>query len=193
MELDVKSVLIFWDPGHWKTAMASVMSLDYKRVYSNVDFFIHRKKTNKRIKGMDDINKIPYDPLVKGVIIIDEMWVNGNARRSQSESNMTFGELDMLKRKKNCDLIWIAQLFRMFDVYQRELAALLIEMRKFHKPWYKRPFFNARRLESKINSWTKVHYTAEREIDIFQIHKEVWMEYDQLSESRLETKKEKDE
>lgn len=191
-ELDVISILIFWDPGNWKTAVWTIISLDdYKNIYSNVDIFIHWKRINKQVRTMEDIDKINFDPTQKSVIIIDEMGVNWSARRSMSQENMQFWELDALKRKKNCDVIWIAQLHRMFDVYQRELAKLIIEMRKFYKPWSSHPLFLIEILKTNPLNTKRLDYQVTYEIDIFKIHEEIWMTYNQLDNSKL-TKKEND-
>lgn len=176
-EINVRSVLIFWDPWKGKTAIAVVMADDYERIYSNVDIFRDGKQINKRIDYMKDIEKIKFDPKHRGVIIVDEMWVNWNARKSQSQENMDFGKLDMLKRKKNCDVVWIAQLHRMFDVYQRELAQLIIEMQKFGR------MFEINRMQVKFNKGNKLWYTSKHRIPILEAQRQLGLSYDQLSES----------
>lgn len=82
---------------------------------------------NNHIDNIDDLKKIEFSP-IKWVIVLDEWGVNINARRSSSDDNRIYGELWMLGRKLNADIVICAQLWRMIDVYFRELANYIFEM-----------------------------------------------------------------
>ncbi len=70
---------------------------------------------------MKDASDIEYSD-TKGVVVLDELGINNNSRRSMSKDNMELNELPMLSRKKNVDILFIAQLSFMGDKVFRELA-----------------------------------------------------------------------
>lgn len=116
------------------------MASNYRLIYSNFEIFkgevdingsmLYEHKVSNDIKTMSDIEKIEYNE-VKGVVVLDESGLNINSRRSASEDNMEYARLGMLGRKKNVDIIIIAQLERSVDVYFRELSTYTVEMKSF--------------------------------------------------------------
>jgi hypothetical protein len=130
--IKTKIVSIYGLPGEWKTFFASFLSFFYARVYSNVDFFSNWKKRNVTIKTMSDINnKIKYNDKL-GILILDEAWVNVNARRSMSNDNIEYWQLAMYSRKYNINICIISQLERMADVYFREMSSYNFEMHSYY-------------------------------------------------------------
>jgi hypothetical protein len=65
------------------------------------------------------------------VVVLDESGLNINSRKSSSDENMEYARLGMLGRKKNVDILIIAQLERSVDVYFRELATYSVDMRSY--------------------------------------------------------------
>lgn len=100
---------------------------------------------------MEDIEAIEYQE-EKGVAILDESWLNINARRWMSQQNLDFIRLWVLSRKKNVDIIIISQLERLVDVALRELCSASFEMSSY---FYKKDYllFN---IEAKNRSWQLV-------------------------------------
>lgn len=172
----------FGPPGSWKTIMAMHVASYYKRIYSNFEIKRFWKKVSNVYKEIEELWEIPFNP-IKGIIIVDEGWVNNNSRRSWSDMNMLFGELAMLWRKKNVDIIQISQLQRMADVYYRELAYKSIDMARPTKmPW------NGLLFEYDITNQGGF-FEGTIEIDLFD-----WMEksgytYDTLETSRISRRK----
>jgi len=122
---------IYGLPGAGKTFFAVFLDQFYDRVISNIEITRDGKKHNQTISSISDLQihvpkKEPHP--VKWLVVIDEGWINNNARRSMSESNLEFGQLAMLGRKLNTDIIMIAQLERMNDSYFRELATYTFEV-----------------------------------------------------------------
>lgn len=67
------------------------------------------------------------------MILLEEAGINVSSRRFMSEQNMEFSELGMLGRKKNKDIIFIAQIERTVDVNIRELCQYRFDMRSFFR------------------------------------------------------------
>ena len=180
-----KIVLVLWRPGEWKTFFASFLASHYPRIFSNIDIKWYNKSIiEKNIKNIGDIENIRYDNR-KGVSLLDEWWVNINARRSQSDENRAFGELWMLSRKKNIDIIVCAQLGRMIDVYFRELANYVFEMHA----WFEKKDYLM--FEANIYTyidWNKIFIKSIR-IDLFQWTQLTNITYNTLEESRINMKK----
>jgi hypothetical protein len=65
------------------------------------------------------------------VVVLDESGLNINSRKSSSDENMEYARLGMLGRKKNVDILIIAQLERSVDVYFRELSTYSVDMRSY--------------------------------------------------------------
>lgn len=178
-----KIILIQWRPGEWKTFLAVFISSFYKRIFSNVDILKDWKSLSTFIKDIEDLKKIEFSP-IKWVAILDEWWININARRSQSKENQVFWELGMLGRKLNIDIIICAQLWRMIDVYFRELANYIFEMHAwFEKKDYL--LFEAKIYWSWWNSIIKI-----ARFDLFEFTRLTWITYNTLESSRI-WKKEK--
>jgi len=128
------NTIIYGRPGHGKTVLGVWMASYYERIHSNVDFFWRAPngaliKKNRDIKDLYDVEHIVYDD-IPGVILLDEMGVNANSRKSMSKPNEIYNELLFLGRKANCSAIWIAQRFMSIDVNGRELSDLRIEAKK---------------------------------------------------------------
>lgn len=87
-------------------------------------------KVSNDIKCIDDIEKISFNE-TKGIVVLDESGLNINSRQSSSAENMQYARLGMLGRKKNVDILIIAQLERSVDVYFRELSTYSVEMRSY--------------------------------------------------------------
>lgn len=125
-------------PWSGKTFLAVQMASTYPRwtIYSNVDIYENWKLISKPIRDIDDLERIPFTD-EKGVILLDELWVNNNSRRAMSESNLIFWRLAMLWRKLNKDIYHIAQLEAMNDKYFRELSEYRFELDSYFVAWKK--------------------------------------------------------
>lgn len=178
-----KIILIQWRPWEWKTFLAVFIASFYKRIFSNVDILKDWKSLSTFIKDIEDLKKIEFSP-IKWVAILDEWGININARRSLSKENQVFWELGMLGRKLNIDIIICAQLWRMIDVYFRELANYIFEMHAwFEKKDYL--LFEAKIYWSWWNSIIKI-----ARFDLFEFTRLTWITYNTLESSRI-WKKEK--
>jgi len=47
------------------------------------------KRISKRINDIDDLDLVQYDDR-KGILILDEMGINANSRRSMTDANLKF-------------------------------------------------------------------------------------------------------
>lgn len=182
-----KIILILWRPWEGKTYLATFLASYYERIFSNVNIDKNGKSMSKFISSIDEIESIKFSEK-KGVVLLDEWGVNVNARRSQSNENRIYGELWMLWRKLNVDIIICAQLGRMVDVYFRELANYVFEMHA----WFDRPgylMFEARIY--RYNDGNKNLIKIAR-FDLFEWSRLSWITYSTLETSKIsKSKKEK--
>lgn len=135
-----KIIAIYGLPGQGKTFLATFLASQYRLIYSNVQILkgvtdrngtvLYNQEVSNNIWSIEDIEKIAYND-TKGIVVLDESGLNINSRHSSSESNMQYARLGMLGRKKNVDILIIAQLERSVDVYFRELSSYSIEMRSY--------------------------------------------------------------
>ncbi len=168
---------IYWKPGTGKTYMATYLASFHKRIYANYSIKFKGREVANIITNIDDIEKIDYSD-VKGVVVIDEGWINLNARRSSSEANMEFWRLGMLWRKKNVNIIVISQLERMTDVYFRELSGCSLHMHSWfeskNKLWF----------EFEVTRWGKILWS--KYVDLFDWAEETWYSYDTLESGKID-------
>lgn len=180
-----KIILILGRPGEGKTFLAHFIASNYRRIYSNVNFLDENGNTvNNHIDDIEDLKKIEFHP-EKGVVVLDEWGVNINARRSASDDNRIYGELGMLGRKLNADIVICAQLGRMIDVYFRELANYIFEMHA----WFDRKdylMFEARIYGSGGENIIKVC-----RFDLFEWVRLTGFTYNTLEQSRIKGKEKK--
>lgn len=179
-----KIILILGRPWEGKTFLATFLASHYERIYSNVNIVKNWKNISSFISSIDEIQNIKFSEK-KGVILLDEWGVNVNARRSQSDDNRIYGELGMLSRKLNVDIIICAQLWRMVDVYFRELANYVFEMHA----WFDRPSYLM--FESRIyryNGEGKSLIKIAR-FDLFAWTKISWITYSTLETSKIQSSK----
>lgn len=143
-----KLILITWLPWSWKSFLAMFLSTFYAGIVSNLKVYNHWVQINTEIKTMEDIEFIE-NVWFKRCCILDEWWLNINARRWMSTDNLDFIRLWALSRKKNIDIIVISQLERMVDVAIRELCEVSFEMTSYftHKDYL---LFN---IEVKNRHW----------------------------------------
>ena len=135
-----KIIGIYGLPWQGKTFFATYLASQYKIIYSNVEIMkwvvdinenlITNIKVNNDIKTILDVEKIEYND-TKGIVVLDESGLNINSRRSASEDNMEYARIGMLWRKKNVDILIIAQLEFSVDKYFRELSSYTVEMKSY--------------------------------------------------------------
>lgn len=102
-------------------------------IHGTVDIngsMLYEHKVSNDIKCIADIEKIEYNE-TKGIVVLDESGLNINSRQSSSAENMEYARLGMLGRKKNVDILIIAQLERSVDVYFRELSTYSVDMKSY--------------------------------------------------------------
>ena len=131
--LQNRIVRIHGDPWTGKTFFACFIAADYGRIYANFEIYDKArpgKTRNGKIASLYEIDKIKYSPN-KGIVILDEGGLNVNSRRSSSNENLEAAKLAMLWRKKNVDILMIAQLDYSLDKYFRDLASVNIHMRSW--------------------------------------------------------------
>lgn len=166
-------------PWEGKTFFATFLTSFYSRIYSNIEIERDWKKITTYIANIRDIKKIRYSD-VKGVILLDEGGINVNARRSGSEENKEYGELAMLSRKYNVDIIICAQLKRMVDVYYRELSNYVFEMHA----WYER--YDYLMFETKIFGGWGENVISCKTLDLFKWSALTETTYNTLDNSRIQ-------
>jgi len=176
-------ITIYGKPWAWKTFFAVMLASFHKRIYSNVLIKHNGKQISNTIHSIDDLEKIDFSE-IKWIVIIDEWWVNANARRSSSEQNLEFGRLAMLWRKKNVNIVMISQLERMTDVYFRELANGSITMNSWFVKWGGLMFEATFRSESGNIEGSKF-------VDLMKWSDETWYTYDSLESSKIQSKQRK--
>lgn len=186
MIIQNKIILILGRPGKWKTYLAAFIASNYRRIYSNVNILDSRWNTVvNRIKNIHDLKDIEFNK-EKWVVLLDEWWININARASSSKENREYGELGMLWRKLNVDFIICAQLGRMIDVYFRELANYIFEM----NAWFDRKDYLM--FEARIygGGWENIIKIAR--FDLFEWSRLTGYSYNTLESSRIEKKEKKE-
>lgn len=132
-------------PWSGKSFLAIMMASTYPedRIFANVDILEDGVRLSKRIKTLEDLELIQFSP-IKGVLILDEMGVNVNSRRSMTDANLEFARIAMLGRKKNVDILTCAQLDGMADKYFRDLSAYTFEMQEPYFIKKNHPIFTAK-------------------------------------------------
>lgn len=169
-------------PWSGKSFFATFLASFYREIFSNLDITRMGILVSNRMKDLKDAKKIWFSN-VKWCILIEEAWVNINSRKWQSEENMEFSALGMLWRKKNKDIIVIAQLARTVDINIRELCKYRFDMRSF-----------------RVGSWIMFEVTIydrwgnimwSKEIDLVRWANMTGFSYNTLEESIITNKKEK--
>lgn len=123
-------IYITWLPWSWKSFMAMFLSSFYEWIISNYKIYNNWVQINEDIKDMNDIENIE-NVWYKRCCILDEWWLNINARQGMSSENLDFIRLWVLSRKKNIDIIVISQLERLLDVAIRELCEFSFDMNSY--------------------------------------------------------------
>ena len=174
-----KIVSVIGFPWSWKSFLAAFLSYWYPkdRIFANFDVYIDGKRVNKRISSIDDLHLVQYADR-KGILILDEMGINANSRRSMTDANLQFWEVAMLWRKKNVDIVNVAQLNGMADKYFRDMSVYRFEMTQwFERPWYL--LFEAT-VYDRYNT-----VVSKPTFDLFQLEALTWITYSTLESSRI--------
>lgn len=124
------TMLLSGKQGDGKTAFAMTLASLYPIIYSNFPIYLNGKLVTNLIRTVSDLKRIKRQD-EHAVIIIDEISQNAISRKSASDINIFYTTLSTLGRKIDADLIVIAQLERMADVYFRELAKFRYKMRSW--------------------------------------------------------------
>lgn len=140
-------------------------------------------KINKSIVELEDLEDIPYNDQ-KGLVIIDEGGLNVNARRSNTDANLEFAKLGILGRKKNVDIIIIAQLDIMVDKYFRMLSTYSLTMDSYFESKDKLMF--TFRVTNRFGN-----IVGEKQFDLFEFSKRTGMTYDTKETSMIDRTKKK--
>lgn len=173
--LDTMTIIVHGRMGHGKT-IASILISEHDfwytleiqgkkikkyRIYANFDIMYRGKKISSRINRFSDLRRIRFSR-VPGIIIIDEVGINANAKDSRSMGNRLISETNFLARKKNCSLLVISQRFKSIPIDQRDLADLILRVRKSHtKKWKYPQFYITREIRhsaysmSEVGKWTR--------------------------------------
>lgn len=173
-----KLMMINWLTWSWKSFFACYLSSFYERIICNFSIFYEWEKINESINTMLDIQWIDYSP-IKWVCIIDESWLNINARRWMSQTNLDFIELSALSRKKNIDIIVISQVERMIDVVVRELCRCSFEMQSYFI-WKDYLMFD---ITVQNRNWNLVKKIS---ADLFKFTQKYHWTYDTKENSKIE-------
>lgn len=174
-----KIYVIVGKPWKGKTFFATYLASFHRFIWSNFEIKLNWKICNNTIAKISDLEKIVFQEK-KQIIIIDEGGVNNNARRSSSDSNLLFGELAMLSRKKNTNLIMISQLERMSDVYYREMADCVFHMNSW--------FISGDKLMFEYTIEKNWQIEGSKFVDLFEWSKMYWYEYNTLESGKIEIK-----
>jgi len=166
-----KIYVIVGKPGAGKTLFATMLGSYHRIIWANYEIKYKGKVCNNLIQDIADLQKIQFSK-DKQMSIVDEGGLNNNSRRSSSDSNLLFAELAILSRKKNTNVIMISQLERMSDVYYRELAECIFEM----KSW----FVSGGRLMFEYSVTRNGEIEGSKFVDLFKWMEEYGYEYDTL-------------
>lgn len=174
-----KIISVIWFPGSWKTFFATMLAFWYPddRIFANIDIYRYWKRISKRIRDLDDLEHVVYNDR-KWILILDEMWINANSRRSMTEANMKFWEVAMLWRKKNVDIINCAQLNGMADKVFRDLSVMRFEMDSYYKSK------NYLMFEANVFNKYWIKYKKIK-LDLFQLEELTGLTYNTLESSRI--------
>lgn len=180
-DIDTKTFIIHWKMRNWKTQCAIFMALEWEwRIYSN--FKIYRDWTNivNYLEYFEDIAKTRFSKK-RGVLIIDEAWLNVNSKDWQNKESRSMEAVLFLIGKKNLTLIWIAQRYKSINVNAREMADKIVKMRKIQRP-YNYPTFEA---VTQKDKWTRLEFINSFFVDSIGLMREMNITYDQLEASVL--------
>lgn len=177
-----KIIWVYGDPWSWKTMItlffvAYFFLCNHRRIYSNVDYYYWDTKINHSINNLYDIQKIKFSPK-KGLLIIDEGGLNINSRRSSSKENLEYSKLAMLWRKKNIDIVLVAQLDYSIDKYFRDLSFASLHLHSFFT------WVDYLKFEAKI--YKKDYFVGAKEFDLFRLIKGTKFNYNTLEESEID-------
>ena len=142
-ELDTTTIIIHWLMGHGKSMAATLISENdftyefqkngkkykFSRIYANFDIERNGRKICTSLKSFSDLKRIKFSRF-PWVVLIDEMAIHANSKDARSENNRIISWLTFLARKINCSLIFISQRFKSIPVDQREVAWLILHLKK---------------------------------------------------------------
>lgn len=177
-----KIITVYGDPWSWKTLITLFFVgyfhiCGYKRIFSNVEYKYKWKRINRTIKDIKDIeNKIKFSEQ-KGIVVIDEWGLNINSRRSNSNENLEYARLWMLWRKKNVDIVIVAQLDYSIDKYFRDLSFASFYMESY--------FIRKDYLMFEVTIYRKDYLVWKKEFDLFYLIQNTYFEYNTLESSMI--------
>lgn len=178
--IENRIIMITGLPGSGKSFFACFLASFYREIYANLEIRYRGKKITNKIGSIHDISRIPYSS-TKWVIILEESGVNISSRTFMSDSNMEFSKLGMLGRKKNKDIIVIAQLQRTVDINIRELCQLRFDMRCNR-------IGGTLQFEAMIyDRWGEIVWS--KEFDLIRWSEETWYSYSTLEDSIIDKEK----
>ena len=180
-DIDTNTIIVHWKMRNGKTLVSWCMALDfYPRIYCNFQIYRYNKSIVNYITTYEQIKNIRFS-YKAGVLVIDEAWLNANSKDTFSKDNRILQEVLFLIGKKNLSLIWIAQRYKSIDINARELADLIIEMKKIRRK-NKPPIFIATKQRQKGDRLIQI---TQYSIDTIGIFKALNITYNQLEESKL--------
>lgn len=124
---DSKLICILGKRGSAKTTLATKLVYDEMMTEGTkivANFHLNCEFT---YKSFADIVELPED-LVNANIIMDEIFVGAGSRSSLSKTNIKMTEFVTQIRKRNCNVIIIAQTARLIDINIRDQVDYIIEM-----------------------------------------------------------------
>lgn len=172
---------ISWLTGSWKTLLASIISMRYMRIYSNIEFIKNKKIVSNTADSISQIQAIPFHD-TKGILIQDEAGINMNARRSMSSENQEFNKMLALSRKANLDVIMIWQDLHMIDKTQKALSYGIFYCESYYCDDKRRLMFD---ITAYRNRKGNLSYVWQSELDLIAIADRRNVTYNTLTRSEF--------
>ena len=128
-------ICILGKRGSGKSTLAVKLVYDEKvnygtRIVSNMHLNIEYE-----YMSFADIVKLPKS-LINANIIMDEVFIGAGSRRALSKTNIKMTEFVTQIRKRNCNVIIIAQKARLIDVNIRDQVDIIVEMTKITEGFF---------------------------------------------------------
>lgn len=100
------------------THLGNIMEESGICIYSNY----HLTFKHNRIEGIDGINEIETD---RNALLLDEIWLTADSRKSMAYENMMLSTSLLQSRKKHIDVLYTTQYINQVDVRIRSITNLI--------------------------------------------------------------------
>ncbi len=137
--LNTDTIIIFWNQRQWKSLLSNIIASErINRIFSNSTFTLNWFVVSEKFYKISQL--LDYDYFFKNndkpwFFVCDEVGFNFNSKDSASIKNRILSDFLFLQWKFNMSSIFISQRYNSVPVDIRELASLIIEVKKRPRFW----------------------------------------------------------